>query len=120
MTVVRGLLVLQGASGLTGTLGVVTLMGFNPVYALVPVLHAALLMTLGALLERRRWALVTVLVVEVLAVAGWQLQVLLGFIPQLDFTINLTGLLTTLALPLTVLVLCARRVTARTAGTAGA
>ncbi|WP_460491113.1 hypothetical protein [Dactylosporangium cerinum] len=30
MAVVRGLLVLQGAFGLTGTLGVLTLMGFNP------------------------------------------------------------------------------------------
>ena len=41
------------------------------------------------------------------------LQNFLGFLPQLDFTVNLTGLLTTLALPVTVLVLCARRVTAR-------
>lgn len=113
MAVVRGLLVLQGAFGLTSTLGVLTLMGFNPWYAVVPVAHAALLMTLGALLERRRWALVTVIVAEVLAVGGWELQLLLGFIPQLDFTVNLTGLLTTLALPVAVLVLCARRVTTR-------
>lgn len=112
MAVAQGLLVLQGAFGLTSTLGIVTLMGFNPVYAVVPVAHAALLMTLGALLTRRRWALVTALVVEVLAVAGWQLQLLLGLIPQLDFTVNLTGLLTTLALPVAVLVLCARRLTA--------
>ncbi|WP_327004773.1 hypothetical protein OHA72_58745 [Dactylosporangium sp. NBC_01737] len=113
MAVLRGLLVLQGAFGLTSTLGVLTLMGFNPVYAVAPVAHAALLMTLGALLERRRWALVTTIVAEVLAVAGWQLQLALGLLPQLDFTVNLTGLLTTLALPVTVLVLCARRVTAR-------
>lgn len=113
MAVVRGLLVLQGAFGLTSTLGVLTLMGFNPAYAVVPVVHAALLMTLGGLLRRRRWALVTVVVVEVLAVAGWELQLLLGLLPQLDFTVNLTGLLTTLVLPVTVLVLAARRVTAR-------
>jgi hypothetical protein len=112
MAVARGLLVLQGAFGLTGTLGVVTLMGFNPVYAIAPVAHAALLMTLGALLERRRWALVTTIVAEVLALAGWQLQLLLGLLPQVDFTVNLTGLLSTLALPLAVLVLCARRVSA--------
>ncbi|MEU0561182.1 hypothetical protein [Dactylosporangium sp. NPDC006015] len=113
MAVLRGLLLLQGALGLTGTLGMLTLMGFNPVYAVAPVAHAALLMTLGGLLERRRWALVATLVAEVLAVAGWEGQLLLGLLPQLDFTVNLTGLLTTLALPLTVLVLCARRVTAR-------
>ena len=113
MAVLRGLLVLQGAFGLTGALGVVTLMGFNPVYAVAPVAHAALLMTLGALLIRHRWALVATIVAEVLAIAGWQLQVLLGFLPQLDFTVNLTGLLTTFVLPVTVLVLCARRVTGR-------
>ncbi|MET7418559.1 hypothetical protein [Dactylosporangium sp. NPDC005555] len=113
MAVVRGLLLLQGALGLTGTLGMLVLMGFNPVYAVAPVAHAALLITLGALLERRRWALVATMVVEVCAVAGWQLQALLGVLPQLDFTVNLTGLLTTLVLPVTVLVLCARRVTAR-------
>lgn len=113
MAVVRGLLVLQGAFGLTSTLGMLTLMGFDPLYAVAPLAHAALLMTLGALLERRRWALVAAIVAEVLAIGGWQLQVLLGLLPQLDFTVNLTGLLTTLVLPVTVLVLCARRVTAR-------
>jgi hypothetical protein len=112
MAVVRGLLVLQGAMGLTSALGVLTLMGFNPVYAVAPLVHAALLMTIGALLERRRWALVATIVAEALAIGGWQLQLLLGLLPQLDFTVNLTGLLSTLALPVTVLVLCARRVSA--------
>lgn len=109
----RSLLLVQAAFGLLATLGIVVLMGFNPVYAVAPVLHATALLVLGRCVARsRRWASATVVVLELLALCGWELQFVLGLLPQLDFTVTLTGLLTTVALPLAVLLLCARQLCA--------
>jgi hypothetical protein len=106
--VAHALLVLQGGMGIVAALGMVLLMG-SPAFALVPLLGCVVLFTLAGLVaRRRRWALVAAIILEGMAIAGWVLQVLIGMVPQVDFTVNLVGLLTTLALPAAVLVLCAR------------
>jgi hypothetical protein len=107
--VAQSLLLLQAAFGLTAAIGMVVLMGFNPIYAVAPVLYAAMLIVLGALAARnRRWSLYVVVVVEALALAGWQLQQTIALLPQLDATLNLTGVLTTFVLPLVILLICVR------------
>jgi hypothetical protein len=103
--VARSLLALQAALELTATLGLVLLSG--PLAAIGPLLHAALLLVLSAR-AHRRWAQWCVIAAEGLALAGFGLQQALGLLPQLDATVNLTGLLTTLALPAVLATLAAR------------
>jgi hypothetical protein len=103
--VARSLLVLQAAFGLTATLGMVLLSG--PVHAVAPGLYAAWLLVLAARIHRR-WSLYTVVIVEGLALAGFQLEQTLALLPQLDATLTLTGMLTTVALPAVVVLLAAR------------
>ncbi|MGI5243446.1 hypothetical protein [Dactylosporangium sp. CA-139066] len=94
--VARSLLALQAALELTATLGLALLSG--PVATIGPLLHAVLLLVLSAR-AHRPWAQWAVIAVEGLAIGGFALQQTLGLLPQLDATVNLTGLLTTLALP---------------------
>ncbi|HTJ35120.1 MAG TPA: hypothetical protein VL738_17970 [Dactylosporangium sp.] len=103
--VARSLLALQAALELTATLGLVLLSG--PLATIGPLLHAAFLLVLAAKVHRR-WAQYAVIAAEGLALAGFQLQQLLGLLPQLDATVNLAGLLTTLALPAVLAVLAVR------------
>ena len=106
--VVKALLTLQTGLGLLGTLGMVVIMGFDLRYALLPGLHSVVLLVLAGFAGRRRgWALTATIVLEGFALAGWLVQVLLGLLPQIDFTVNLVGLLTMLGLPVVVVVLCA-------------
>jgi hypothetical protein len=115
--VAHALLVLQGAFGIVATLGMVLLMGGNPAYAVVPLAGCVVLFTLAGLVaRRRRWALIAAIVVEGMALGGWVLQNLAGLLPQIDSTINLVGLLTTVGLPAAVVVLCARTLAERTIG----
>ncbi|GGM22003.1 hypothetical protein ACFFX1_00930 [Dactylosporangium sucinum] len=110
--VLRALLVLQAAFALTATLGMVALMAFDPAYAVVPALAATALFALAALLPRR-WALWTVLGLEGVALCGVWLQQVAALLPQLGSTVNLTALLTTIALPAVVLALTLRLLAAR-------
>jgi hypothetical protein len=103
--VARSLLALQAALELTATLGLALLSG--PLATIGPLLHAAFLLVLSAR-AHRRWAQCGVLAAEALALGGFVLQQALGLLPQLDATVNLTGLLTTLALPAVLCVLAAR------------
>ncbi len=101
------LLLLQAALGLLATLGMVLLMGGNPSYAVVPVLHVLALFVLASLVaRRRRRAVWFVLVLEALSVVGFALNLLLGLLPQVDMTLNLVGLLTSFGLPVAVLWQC--------------
>ena len=106
--VVKALLTLQAGFGLLGTLGMVVIMGLDLRYALLPGLHSVVLLVLAGFVGRRRgWALTATIVLEGFALAGWLVQVLLGLLPQIDFTVNVVGLLTMLGLPVVVVVLCA-------------
>lgn len=102
------LLVLQAALGALATVGVVVLMG-SPLYAVVPLTHVVLLLVASAGVARgRRGALWTVLVVEALTLTGYEVNLLLGLLPQIDVTVNMVGLLTSVGLPAVVLWQCGR------------
>jgi hypothetical protein len=106
--VVFVLLLLQGTAGVVAMLGEALFM-HNPVYAVLPLLRAGLLAMIAAKIVRgRRWALVTAIVVQWLALLGVGLGVLVGLAPGLAPSFTLTGLLTEVALPIAVTALCAQ------------
>jgi hypothetical protein len=103
------LLVLQAALGVLATLGLLLLMGGNPAYLIVGFGQPALLLLVAGRVARgRRWALMTVIVVETLSLAAFQLNLMLGLLPQVDMTVNLVGLVSQVVLPFAVIVECAR------------
>ncbi len=105
----KALLTVQAGFAMVGTLGLVVVMGFNPWYAVLPGLQIGFLVILGEFVGRARvWALTATIIAEGFALAGWVMQVLIGLLPTVDFTVNLVGLLTTLGLPVAVTVLCVR------------
>jgi hypothetical protein len=92
--------------GLAGV-GEVLLMGGNGLYLLVPLIKIALLVYLGArVVSGARKATIALMVVQGITLVGFFLQQVAGLLPFVDFTINLVGLLTNLALPVVVIVLC--------------
>lgn len=98
------LLLLQAALGVLATVGMVVLMGGNPAYAVVGLFEPVVLVVLAAnVARRRRWAYLTVIAIEALALLGYQLNLALGVLPQVDVTVNLVGLLTGVGLPAAVL-----------------
>jgi hypothetical protein len=103
--VARSLLVLQAALGLTAVTGVVLLSG--PAAAIGPLLYAAALFVLAWRL-RHAWARWAVIALEGIALAGFGLQQLAGLLPQLDATVNVAGLLTTLLLPVALVAVTTR------------
>jgi hypothetical protein len=82
----------------------------NPLYLLVPVLRAALLLIVVTRLGRR-WAAITLIVVEGLSLVGFWISVGAGLLPWVAYPVNLVGLLTDLALPAVVLYVAVRKVT---------
>ena len=103
------LMVLQAAFGIVATLGMVLLMGGSLAHAIVPVLFVvALLVVAAQVARRRRWGLIAALVVESAGLGGLILDVVLGLLRQVNYVPTLTGLLTTVALPVAVIVLCVR------------
>lgn len=107
--VVYVLMLLQATFGVVATLGLLVLMGGNPAVTVVPLLYGAALLTLASrAVRRRRWALIATIVVEGGALGGVVLEWAVGLLPQVDFQPTITGLVTTIALPVAVIVLCAR------------
>ena len=105
--VVFVLLLVQAAAELLAAVGELVLMG-NPVYAVLPVVRAAVLAVLAARIVRgRRWAAVAAIVLEWLGLLGVLLGMLAGLLPGLAPSVTLTGLLTGVALPAGVIALCA-------------
>jgi hypothetical protein len=104
------LLLLQAALGVLATLGLLLLMGGNPAYLVVGFGGPVLLMVLaGGVARRRRWALVTVTVLELLSLCAYELNLLVGVVPQVGITVNLVGLLSQIALPVAIVWLCTRQ-----------
>src|SRR5262245_21761979 len=98
---------MQAAFVLLGGVGEMLLMGGNGLYLGLPLVKAVLLGVLGARVAAgRRWALRTVLVLQVITLVGFVVQLVAGLLPQVDFTVNLVGLLTNVALPVGVFWLC--------------
>jgi len=111
--VVRVLLLVQAAAGLLASVGELLLMG-SPLYAVFPIVKAAVLVVLAnRIVRRRRRALTVTIVVQCLGLLGVWFGVLLGLLPGLAPSITLVGLLTGVALPVAVIVLCARLVAQR-------
>jgi hypothetical protein len=99
------LLMSQGALEILSTIGMVLLMGLNLAYALVPMSHVLLLfVTASAVARRKRWAYWSALLIEMLGLAGYQVNLWLGAVAQVDVTVNLVGLLTSVVLPLLVVI----------------
>ncbi|MCI0688329.1 MAG: hypothetical protein L0Y54_14000 [Sporichthyaceae bacterium] len=101
------LLLVQAAAGLLAMLGLVLIMGGNPAYALVPSIKPVLLLVLAtAVVRGRRRAAMAVIVIELVSLTGYGLNLLIGLVPQVDVTVNLVTLLTNVALPVAIVVLC--------------
>jgi len=102
------LLLVQAAAGLLASVGEILLMA-TPLYAVLPVAKAVVLFVLASKIVRgRRWAVLTAIVLQWLGLLGVWLGVLLGLLPGLAPSITLVALLTEVALPIAVIVLCAR------------
>jgi hypothetical protein len=109
---VRLLLLMTAGFTLLAMFGDIVLMA-SPWYAVVPVGKAVLLMVLARKVAAlRRWALITTVVVAALGLTGFVGSTLIGLLPTLDHTLTLTGLITQIALPITLIVLCAQLLTA--------
>ncbi|MGE5827809.1 MAG: hypothetical protein ACM30G_05510 [Micromonosporaceae bacterium] len=102
---------LQGGFVVLAGLGELLLMHGNPLYLVLPVAKAVLLgVFAGRVVAGRRWAMVALIVVEGVTLVGFWLQVLAGLLPFVDFTVNLVGLITGVAMPLAVIYLCDRMI----------
>jgi hypothetical protein len=104
----RLLLLMTAGLTLLAMFGEIALMA-SAWYAVVPIIKAILLMVLArkiALL--RRWAMIATIVVSTVGLTGFWLSGLIGLFPQVDHTVTLTGLITEVALPLTLIVLSAQ------------
>src|SRR4051794_25709737 len=99
------LCLMQGAFLLLAGLGELLLMGGNPAYLLLPVAKVVLLCWLATkVVTGRRWAAAALIAVQVVTLLGYQVQVIGGMLlPGLDFTVNLVGLLTNVAMPVAVI-----------------
>jgi hypothetical protein len=107
--VVYALVLLEGAFGLLAGLGMVVMMRGNPVYMLMPVAKLTALLVLATkVMGGRRWAMITLIVAQAVSLLGFWLDVVVGLLPQVQFTINLAGLLTGVAMPMVVIWLCTR------------
>lgn len=107
--VVYVLCLMQAAFLLLAGLGEMLLMGGNGLYFILPLAKVVLLLILaGRVVSGRRKATIALIVVQAITLAGFGLQLLGGLLPFVDFTVNLVGLLTNLALPIVVVVLCRR------------
>jgi hypothetical protein len=112
------LAVLQVGLGALAALGQLVFTGGQPWYLIVPVARAVgLLLATRAAVRGRRWGPVVIVVLEWLSLAGFGYSTLLGLLPWVSDTINLTGLLTNVALPAALLTLAVRLLAAAPAPT---
>jgi hypothetical protein len=98
------LVLLQAGVTILAALGEVVMMGGNPWYLPVPLLHTVVLVVAGANI-RRPWAAITLMALEGLSLLGFWLSVVIGVLPWVDYPVNPVGLLTDFALPAAVLYL---------------
>jgi hypothetical protein len=102
----RLLLLMTAGFTLLAMFGEIVLMA-SPWYAAVPVAKAIVLLVLARkVAAQRRWALICTIIVAALGLTGFMGSSLVGLLPQLDHTLTLTGLITQIALPITLIALC--------------
>jgi hypothetical protein len=111
--VVYVLLLVQVGMSLLATLGELLFMGGNILYAIAPLARITLALIFGVMLLRgRRLALVGIIVLQGLSLIGFGASLVIGLLPQVDFTPTLTGLVTTLVLPIVLIIYCAQLLSA--------
>ena len=104
----RLLLLMTAGMTLLAMFGEIILMG-SLIYAVVPVIKATLLMVLAwKIAALRRWAMITTIALSGMTLGGFTISTLAGLFPQLDHTVTMTGLITGVALPITLIVLSAQ------------
>jgi hypothetical protein len=112
--VVYVLALLQVAFILLATVGELLLMGGGPAYLVLPSVKTVLLLVLAAnVVGRRRWALITMIVVQSVTLLGFWVQLGLSLLPMVDATVNLVGLLTNVGMPAIAIWQCAALLYAR-------
>jgi hypothetical protein len=112
--IVYVLALLQVAFLMLAAIAEALLMGGNGAYLVVPVAKIVLLLWIGAkIVSGRRWAMITMIVVQSITLAGFGLQLLLAFVPAIGLTVNFVGVTTNLALPIAVIILCRRALPVR-------
>lgn len=102
------LVCVQIGAGVLAMIGELLFMGGNPVYILEPLVRTVVTAILAGLMHRRTGALIGLMAMQVISLAGFMISAGLGVLPQLSFTPTLTGLLTGVALPAAILVLSIR------------
>ncbi len=107
--IVYVLCLLQAGFVLLAAVGEVLLMGGNGGFLLFPLIKMGVLLWLATkIVSGRRWAMITLIVVQSVTLAGFAVQLLLALVPGIGLTVNLAGLVTNLVLPIGLIVLCAR------------
>jgi hypothetical protein len=113
--IVYVLTVLQAAFVLLAAMGEMILMGANGAYLVFPVAKMVLLFWLATkIVSGRRWAMITMIVIQSITLAGFAAQLLAALVPSIGLTVNLAGLVTNLVMPIGVIVLCVRSMPPRT------
>jgi hypothetical protein len=107
--VILVLVCVQIGAGTLAMLGELLFMGGNPIYVLEPLARTVVTAIFAGLMHHRIGALIGLMALQVLTLFGFVLSAVLGLLPQLSFTPTLTGLLTGVALPVGVLVLCLKQ-----------
>jgi hypothetical protein len=107
------LTMLQVAFLLLAGLAESLLMG-NGGYLLMPILKAIVLLILAArIVSGKRWAAITMIVVQSLTLAAFGIQLLLAFVPAIALTVNLAGITTNLVMPIAMIILCRQAMPAK-------
>ena len=88
--------------------GEVLLMGGNGIYLIVPLVKAAVLVWLATKVVRlRKWALITLIVLQALTLAAIPVQFVIGLAPVVDFSPSLVELVTGVFVPMAVIAMSA-------------
>ena len=105
--VIYVLCLMQASFLVLAGLGEVLMMGGNPLYLVLPILKGVLLIVLGTSVVRHRtWSLVTLIVVQALTLLILPLQIIVGVIPFVDFAPSLTQLVSGVAMPVLMIIMC--------------
>jgi biotin transporter BioY len=106
--VVYVLCLMQASFLVLAGVGEVLMMGGSGGYLILPVIKAAVLLWLGAKVVRnRKWALITLIVLQGVTLVALPIQMLLSLIPAVDFAPSLVELLTTVVMPGALIAMCA-------------
>jgi hypothetical protein len=114
--VVYVLCLLQVGFGLLAAVGEELMMGGSPLYLVLPLARAGLLLVLATrAVTGRRWALVALIVASGLTLTAFCVEVGVSVLPAVGLTVNLAGLVTNVALPVIVIVACGQILRERSA-----